>query len=344
MAATAPAHYIRSIHTSFTAAHPRDSSSWANAASNAAAPRYAPHLPSTQKDKDMLAFQQQPQQYTTQYQTGQHHHHLQVQYNHPPSISTHNSHTYTHHLYAASSAAVGGGAPFPAAAATASAQGGMAQERGYAQGGLRKGPAVVGGAPTSGRRRSASIRMPPSYTHQRGRSSPAYKFDPFADDEAPSSAPLSVTTPLTSSSQANRGAPTPELEVVSQKQQHQQQQYQHTAPYTIHIPAAQPTEIQQYTPPPSPRPAARTTVLRSLTPINGPLPGTAPTMTTASKAGVQGRQAAQPTPNLSKIVAGILLNRVHAVGKPMRRRVMPHLEGEKGYRKSCLSSVVSVEA
>jgi hypothetical protein len=53
----------------------------------------------------------------------------------------------------------------------------------------------------------------------------------------------------------------------------------------------------------------------------------------------------QTPPNLSKIVAGILLNRVHAVGKPMRRRVLPRAsEGEKGYRKSCLSSVINIEA
>jgi hypothetical protein len=45
----------------------------------------------------------------------------------------------------------------------------------------------------------------------------------------------------------------------------------------------------------------------------------------------------------AKIVAGILLNRVHAVGKPMRRR--PCLTGEKReYVKSGLSRVVSVEA
>jgi hypothetical protein len=50
-----------------------------------------------------------------------------------------------------------------------------------------------------------------------------------------------------------------------------------------------------------------------------------------------------PTLNPSKIVAGILLHRVHAVGKPMRRRI-PVLSGPKQYVKSGLSSVVSVEA
>ncbi|TFK35475.1 hypothetical protein BDQ12DRAFT_611775 [Crucibulum laeve] len=45
----------------------------------------------------------------------------------------------------------------------------------------------------------------------------------------------------------------------------------------------------------------------------------------------------------AKIVAGILLNRVHAVGKPMRRR--PGMGSEpRAYVKSGLSSVVSCEA
>ncbi|GLB35652.1 hypothetical protein LshimejAT787_0212170 [Lyophyllum shimeji] len=43
----------------------------------------------------------------------------------------------------------------------------------------------------------------------------------------------------------------------------------------------------------------------------------------------------------SRLVAGILLNRVHAVGRPMRRRSM---EGPREYVKSGLSCVVSVEA
>jgi len=44
-------------------------------------------------------------------------------------------------------------------------------------------------------------------------------------------------------------------------------------------------------------------------------------------------------PNVSKLVAGILLNRMS--GKPLRRR--PSFE-KKEYIRSCLSSVVSVEA
>ncbi|KAG5642848.1 hypothetical protein DXG03_002025 [Asterophora parasitica] len=43
----------------------------------------------------------------------------------------------------------------------------------------------------------------------------------------------------------------------------------------------------------------------------------------------------------SRLVAGILLNRVHAVGKPMRRR---SADGPREYVKSGLSSVVCVEA
>jgi hypothetical protein len=45
----------------------------------------------------------------------------------------------------------------------------------------------------------------------------------------------------------------------------------------------------------------------------------------------------------SRLVAGILLNRVHAVGKPMRRRIGVGAE-PRAYVKSGLSSVVSVEA
>jgi hypothetical protein len=62
----------------------------------------------------------------------------------------------------------------------------------------------------------------------------------------------------------------------------------------------------------------------------------------------EAKQAPAPQPvkdkdARAKIVAGILLNRVHAVGKPMRRR--PGFTGEKKeYVKSGLSRVVSVEA
>ena len=60
-----------------------------------------------------------------------------------------------------------------------------------------------------------------------------------------------------------------------------------------------------------------------------------------------GSDSTIPTLKPSKIFAGILLNRVHAVGKAMRRR-MPVLPGSKQYVKSGLSmnlsSVVSVEA
>ncbi|EGO22009.1 hypothetical protein SERLADRAFT_397647, partial [Serpula lacrymans var. lacrymans S7.9] len=42
-----------------------------------------------------------------------------------------------------------------------------------------------------------------------------------------------------------------------------------------------------------------------------------------------------------KVVAGILLHRVHAVGKPMRR--LPNLEAPKTYKRSGLSSMISVD-
>ncbi|KAG6840458.1 hypothetical protein C0991_006594 [Blastosporella zonata] len=56
----------------------------------------------------------------------------------------------------------------------------------------------------------------------------------------------------------------------------------------------------------------------------------------------QAQHQQQFDPNArSRLVAGILLNRVHAVGRPMRRR---SIDCPKEYVKSGLSSVVSVEA
>ncbi|KJA16824.1 hypothetical protein HYPSUDRAFT_58004 [Hypholoma sublateritium FD-334 SS-4] len=331
--AAAPAHYIRTIHTSFTAAHPRSAHAAPAAWAVRAAPKDREHAPHPHPHHHQ--YQQQPLQvpaYPAQ----------------PVSISTHNAHYYTHHLQAPappnspSAVPVRRRAGAPAAAAGA-------------------GPSPAG---AGGRRRSVSIRMPPTYAPaSRGRPAGAqgYKFDPFADDEAPA-APLSVTSPLSGGFAANR-------------QQAPAYGSGNAAPYTIHIPAAQPTEIEQYTPAPPAR-SARPARLRSLIPINGPLPGTAPTTlsstttlstttttrpsspppapsarTTLTRSpspptSTPTRMSAPPqAPNLSKIVAGILLNRVHAVGKPMRRRVLAGGAGAgaAGYRKSCLSSVISVE-
>jgi len=53
------------------------------------------------------------------------------------------------------------------------------------------------------------------------------------------------------------------------------------------------------------------------------------------------QKAAQDRETRLKVVAGILLNRVHAVGKPMRR--LPNLEAPKTYKRSGLSSMISVD-
>lgn len=45
----------------------------------------------------------------------------------------------------------------------------------------------------------------------------------------------------------------------------------------------------------------------------------------------------------AKIVAGILLNRIYAVGKPMRRRMASSFSSSKTYVPSGLSSVITVE-
>ncbi|KAG6817212.1 hypothetical protein H0H87_011570 [Tephrocybe sp. NHM501043] len=67
------------------------------------------------------------------------------------------------------------------------------------------------------------------------------------------------------------------------------------------------------------------------------------TLRTPHQRQAQQQQQQQPfDPNArSRLVAGILLNRVHAVGRPMRRR---GFDQPREYVKSRLSSVVSVEA
>ncbi|KAH7924068.1 hypothetical protein BV22DRAFT_1196195 [Leucogyrophana mollusca] len=54
------------------------------------------------------------------------------------------------------------------------------------------------------------------------------------------------------------------------------------------------------------------------------------------------QRAAQDRETRSKVVAGILLNRVHAVGKPMRR-MPPSPESPKQYKRSGLSRMISAE-
>lgn len=79
-----------------------------------------------------------------------------------------------------------------------------------------------------------------------------------------------------------------------------------------------------------------------------PAERTAPAVTPAQPAQKQ-QQQSNPMMSLNKdacarLVAGILLNRVHAVGKPMRRRLAQQQSCSlKGYSKSGLSNVVTVE-
>jgi hypothetical protein len=191
---------------------------------------------------------------------------------------------------------------------------------------------------SNGRRRSVSIRVPPpSLLPSQALPQQTYKFDPFADEPAVSLAGQAEppSPPLTSGSQANRNMSSEHEDTP---------EHAGGPPYTIHIPAAQPTDILRYSPPPprSPRPMSRSltpkpkpATLVSLGPICAP--SVSPTTTVSAD---PERPQTSTGPNLSKIVAGILLNRVHAVGKPMRRRVLPP-KGQ-AYRKSCLSSVISV--
>jgi hypothetical protein len=186
------------------------------------------------------------------------------------------------------------------------------------------------GAPM-GRKRSASIRVaPPAYAQRIQR----VKFDPFAEEsESPSSL---VTTSVLYNSAYHHHAPATARSTTTRPA---------SMPYTIQIPPAAPADIQRHqqqqqqyrqqqqqqqgvrvkqqpTPPPVQR-VPTPAVIAAAPPQN--------TIATANRE----REAR------SKIVAGILLNRVHAVGKPMRRRVT---EQPRAYVPSGLSTCVSIEA
>ena len=327
--------YIRSL--SFSAG-PHSSSSWASALSTAYNNPSSLTPPALPSNNHLI--------YT---------HHLQ-------SFNSHHDRNYTQHLH------LNGDRDF-------------SRERIYSTapssgaGGMRKTPPGLtgtGAPPTHGRRRSASIRMAPaSYI----------KFDPFADEplvpNTTTTMASSVTTPLTSSTQANQRAgagATPASAAAG--------------PYTIQIPAAGPTEIQRYGGGGSPSAAARRMAFAQTpaaqgslvlgSPQQGRVNGGMGARTSSNGQGAPARlistsrtspppsRAASPSPrqsspasrasspaplasgpgalggpNVSKLVAGILLNRVHAVGKPMRRRIS---NPGKEYVRSCLSSVVSCEA
>lgn len=280
-AMAAPVHYIRTIHTSFTASHPRSSTAWANAAAVRSQHQYLPFSASISSHNSQIYQQHLQQQHNFQYQ--------QQQHQQPPQ--------YVQSRKSTTSLTGGSAPPSPAGA--------------------------------GGRRRATSIRAAPSSPSP----SPCVKFDPFADE--PPSAPFS--SPLTPSSQVNRISHT-QNHTYNNRDYHQQHPSSGSGsaastPITIHIPAAAPIEIKRYSTSPNRR-------ISNL--------GSADSISTANGGGstfLGGSTipSAVPTLNPSKIVAGILLNRVHAVGKPMRRR-LPVLSGPKQYVKSGLSSVVSVEA
>jgi len=180
------------------------------------------------------------------------------------------------------------------------------------------------GAPT-GRKRSASIRVaPPAYAQRIQR----VKFDPFAE-ESDSSAVAPVTSsvlynsayhqPATARSTTTRPA---------------------SMPYTIQIPPAAPADIQrhhqqqqQY------RQQQQGVQVRQRTP--SPPVQRVPTPAVAAAPQNTMANANREREARSKIVAGILLNRVHAVGKPMRRR---STDQRRPYVPSGLSSCISIEA
>ena len=262
-------HYIRTIHTSFTAAHP-----------HSAAVRSPHHtLTASINSHNSQIYQ----------------HHLQQQHNNFHHHQQHQQHQLQlHHLQ-------------PRKSTTS----------------LSGGSAVPSPAGAGGRRRAGAIRMaPPS----KPSSSPYMKFDPFADEP--------LLPPLVPSSQVNRISYSPNS-TYNNRDYHRQPPSKSSGsdsdlPITIQIPAAAPTEIKRYSTSSSPN--------RRITNFNS---------NSTSSSGSSGSTflggSTIPTLNPSKIVAGILLNRVHAVGKPMRRR-MPVPSGPKQYVKSGLSSVVSVEA
>ena len=151
--------------------------------------------------------------------------------------------------------------------------------------------------PVVGRRRSSSIRRPatstlsatPSSSPTSPTSSSPFKFDPFADDPTPPTAPQPSTTRSGASYKTSPASNNSRQLTPTPAPQH----------YTIQIPAA---PVQRRSPPPATDRDAK-----------------------------------------ARLVAGILLNRIHAVGRP-RRQFSYASEQPKVYVKSGLSSVVSVEA
>ncbi|KAF5349684.1 hypothetical protein D9756_008811 [Leucocoprinus leucothites] len=259
-------HYIRTIHTSFTAAHPHSSSAWATHASSTSVARTHTHA-------NILL-------------------NLTSTYNNLPQS-----------------------AKYPP--------------------GLQ--------SPVVGRKRSASIRgMPASYAQ---RMQPQrVKFDPFAEDSSESS-----SIPPASSVLYNSHSRTPAARTSAARPAA-------SIPYTIQIPPAGPADIQrlhqqqqhyrqQQQQQPYPR-ALSPQPLRARQQQPAPQRATTPAPAVAAPPAApvpDAKVAAKERDARSRIVAGILLNRVHAVGKPMRRR-SPSADQPKPYVPSGLSTCIALEA
>jgi len=256
-------------------------------------------------------------------------HNTNIYTHHLHNFNSHHDRSYTHHLHQFHhQGGVVGYTSDPTASMMATTATALARTR----------PASF--ANPGGRRRSSSIRSrnPP----------PFIKFDPFADE--PTSPEKSLTSALVVQPKPISASNNP------------------TTLYTIEIPAAGSTELQRYAvrSPPARRffAANDNTVGNSLgrgnthspsenraaTPpaLSPPLRAPSPSLRSSPSPPPPVRRpllsgpGALGGPNVSKLVAGILLNRVGA-GKPLRRRV-PSFGEKKAYVKSCLSSVVSVEA
>lgn len=183
--------------------------------------------------------------------------------------------------------------------------------------------------PITGRKRSASIRVaPPAYAQ---RMQPQrVKFDPFAEDSSDLSPAQSILYNSPQSSPRNTITRPPSI------------------PYTIQIPPAAPADIQRHHQQQQqrrrqqPQQVHVRVIKQPVQRVPVPaLTSTPTTTTTATPAPNATANALKEREARSKIVAGILLNRVHAVGKPMRRRAS---DTPRPYVPSGLSTCISIEA
>ncbi|KAG2131247.1 uncharacterized protein EDB93DRAFT_1178652 [Suillus bovinus] len=143
---------------------------------------------------------------------------------------------------------------------------------------------------------------------------------------APVSLPSSSSRRLSSFPVARRVPPPPPPRAI--------------APQTIPFPSENPFSDSNSCVPPIPqRPIPHRTHLASQS-YTVRLPGSNPIDALVRQRTAQ--RAAQERETRCKVVAGILLNRVHAVGKPMRR-LPPSTEAPRTYKRSRLSVTTTAE-